>query len=314
MHDNWPKALKSILESEGFFDGKRGWMNDPADNGGPTLAGITYGNLCEWRGYPTPQGRQWATDIVAELKALSDDEISQFYYEHKWQPIRGDDLPPGIDLAVIDVCVLHGPGKAQQFLRKALGFPPKGKVDDAVVAAAHDAPDYDAVVKSIAASRRAHYDAIIANNPSQQKWRKGWYNRTARVEAECLKLCQDASLLTLYRSPPETDLGRAHDIAPPAPQKAVPIRPDDAPSMLTSKEGNIQVVNGTLGGGTALLDAQQVAVGVIQKSVASGKPISALEIILAVVQSPLFMVGATVVIGCAFSWIFRARKRWEKGI
>ena len=192
MKENWETALRSILDSEGYRDGKRGWMNDPADNGGPTLAGITYNNFCEFKGYPTAKGRAWNPQIVDELKGISAEDIGKFYHQAKWAPIHGDDLPGGIDLAVADVCVLHGPGKAREFLRTALGMPPKGPIDEIVVQAARVHPNWCDVVHSIASQRRAHYDRIIAHNPSQNKWRKGWYNRTVRVEDQCTALAAQA--------------------------------------------------------------------------------------------------------------------------
>jgi lysozyme family protein len=203
---------------------------------------------------------------------------------------------------VVDVSVLHGPGKVHQFLRVALGLPPKGIIDANVVEAAQSHGDPNAIIISIANQRRAHYDAIIARNPSQQKWKRGWYNRTARVEAEC---CDLASVTPTLQRNPLTDVGRPVDIEPP---KA------EAKSMVTSKEGNIQVVNGTVAMGTAAVDAQNVAVSVVQKAAAAGKPVALIDIVLGLVSSPLFIVGIGIVCTCAASWIFRARKRWELGI
>lgn len=85
-------------------------------------------------------------------------------------------------------------------------------------------------------------------------------------------------------------------------------------SMATSKEGNIQVLNGTLGGGTAIADAQSVVVKVVSKAAETGKPVSLIDIVLAVVSSPLFIIGVTVAAASAASWLFRARKRWHMGV
>lgn len=255
MRENWPTALASILESEGISDGKRGWQNDPDDNGGPTLCGVTYGNFCEWKRYPKPVGKAWNPAIVEELKAMSDDDLSGYYLLHKWSPIRGDELPSGVDVATADVCVLHGPGKAQEFLRRALGLAGKGKIDASVVEAANQAPSLSDVVRKIGEYRKAHYDAIIAANPKQAKWKKGWYNRTERVTAQCVELAEAADAAR----PVETDLGKA-DVA------ALVSLPDDPVTKSAISSTTVQHGAVVSGGGGGVVAAQvDIALGVAMK-------------------------------------------------
>lgn len=52
MQENFPLALQSILDSEGWNDGKKGEMNDENDSGGFTVAGVTVNNFCEFFGLP----------------------------------------------------------------------------------------------------------------------------------------------------------------------------------------------------------------------------------------------------------------------
>jgi lysozyme family protein len=205
VQSSFPAAIKEVLRSEGFMTPNRGWTNHKNDNGGPTLAGLTIYNFCEWKGLPPPQ-KPWNPNLIESMKAVTDDELYRYYYERKWCPVRCDDLPEGVDYAVFDVAVLHGPGKAAQFLRKAVGLPLKGKIDDAVVQAVNDHDDWDEIIRSIAASRRAHYDAIIANNPSQGVFKKGWMTRCARVEATACEMAPDGT--TRVQPVQVTDAGR----------------------------------------------------------------------------------------------------------
>lgn len=194
MQENFPKALKSILDSEGFYDGKKGEMNDAADSGGFTIAGMTVGNYCEYYGLPkVADPHNPPEEIKASMRRMTEEHLGPYYKAHKWDDIRGDELPPGVDLAVADVCVLHGPGKGRQFFRRALGLGESmGKLsDDDIRAAWADTVNWDVLIEAIAAARRDHYERIIAAYPAKSKWRKGWFNRTARVTAECCALAPD---------------------------------------------------------------------------------------------------------------------------
>ncbi|MEQ1669905.1 MAG: glycosyl hydrolase 108 family protein [Hyphomicrobium sp.] len=219
MKHNFIIALHNILRSEGFYDGKRGWTNDPEDSGGPTLAGITYNNYCEYIGEPglcrPKNDRNWDPAIVRALRNITDDQISDFYRTKKWSVVRGDDLPPGIDLAVVDVCTLHGLGKARSFYRQALALPESMRPfsDEELRAVWDTSVDWDHVIEAIAGLRRKHYYAIITKYPGKRKFLKGWLNRTRTVTAQCCELAPDRSgetMLTL------ADHGRCDDPEEPA--------------------------------------------------------------------------------------------------
>lgn len=85
-------------------------------------------------------------------------------------------------------------------------------------------------------------------------------------------------------------------------------------TMATSKEGNIQVVNGTVGAGVAAVDVQNVVVKTFETTVKVGKPFSLLELISNVLASPMFLVGLGVACASGAAWYFRAQKRWNHNI
>jgi lysozyme family protein len=124
---------------------------------------------------------------------------------------------------VFDVAVLHGPGKAREFLRRALGLDPKGKIDDKVLSTLEHHDNWDNVVREICNLRRKHYDAIIARNPSQIKYKKGWYARTARVEALACEMAPDSTTKRGAQPTQLVDAGR--------PDETVEIQSDQKPAV-----------------------------------------------------------------------------------
>jgi lysozyme family protein len=165
-------------------------MNDENDSGGFTVAGVTVNNFCEFFGLPKVKDvHNPPADIKAMMRNLTAEHLGLYYKHYKWDVVRCDELPPGVDLMICDIAVLQGPGKAGQFLRECLGgFPPGDSVTEDMTQAAQDYPDWDQLVSNLASLRRAHFLGIVQSKPSQKKWLKGWLNRNARVEAQCLEL------------------------------------------------------------------------------------------------------------------------------
>jgi lysozyme family protein len=106
-------CLAVVLKHEG------GWVMHPADPGGMTMLGITQRTLSEWLGRPATE---------KEIRALTPEAVAPIYRKRYWQAIRGDDLPPGLDLAVFDLAVNSGPGRAAKMLQAVLGVDPDGVI------------------------------------------------------------------------------------------------------------------------------------------------------------------------------------------
>lgn len=85
-----------------------------------TNRGISAPTLAAWL------GQDRAESLTAEdMRSLPETEARAIYAAHYWNPIRGDDLPPGIDLMLFDFAVLAGPRRsvsiAQALLARLLG-------------------------------------------------------------------------------------------------------------------------------------------------------------------------------------------------
>ena len=83
----WPQAFASLLKHEG------GYVNHPSDPGGRTNLGVTQRVWEEWVGHPVDE---------AAMRALTPAMVEPLYRKRYWDKIRGDSLPAGIDLAVMD--------------------------------------------------------------------------------------------------------------------------------------------------------------------------------------------------------------------
>ena len=103
---SFPGAVALVLAHEG------GFVDHAHDPGGATNLGITRATLEQARGGPASR---------AEVRRLSVGEAKTIYRRFYWDPIRADDLPAGLDLAVFDFAVHSGPGRSVKSLQAVLG-------------------------------------------------------------------------------------------------------------------------------------------------------------------------------------------------
>lgn len=94
------------------FGHEKGFVNRPkTDAGGATNMGITIKTLSAWRGHPV---------TVRDVQKLTRAEAFEIYASEYWNPIRGDDLPTGLDYALFDSCVTSGPNRTGRMLQTVL--------------------------------------------------------------------------------------------------------------------------------------------------------------------------------------------------
>lgn len=161
MTDRFPACLAVVLHHEG------GFVNDPADPGGATNMGITIETLGDWR------GKRVTPD---DVRALTQAEAAQIYRARYWNPMRCDDLPPGLDLMVFDAGVNSGPQRAARLLQGAVAVPVDGAIGPITLAAAREA-DPVMAIDGMARAREAFYRGL-ATFP---RFGKGWLRRTEEV-------------------------------------------------------------------------------------------------------------------------------------
>lgn len=167
---NFDHCLAWILLREG------GYVDDPADAGGATNMGITRATLADWRGAPV---------TAEDVRTLTRDEAGAIYRARYWNPIRGDDLPAGVDLICLDAAVMSGTARAARLLQQAVGAEPDGAIGPLTLAAA-GAADPEAVIMAVSQAREDFYRAIARRDPSQMRFLNGWIARVDLSRARAL--------------------------------------------------------------------------------------------------------------------------------
>ena len=145
-------CINLILAEEG------GLSNHPADPGGLTQYGISK------RSYPQ-----------LDIAGLTLADAQAIYHRDYWQPIHGDQLPPGLDLLMLDCAVNQGPVTAIKLLQRALRIHDDGLIGPETLNAA--AAAMPGLLDAFAAERALRYEL----NPNEATFGRGWYRRLLRM-------------------------------------------------------------------------------------------------------------------------------------
>lgn len=156
-----------ILKWEG------GFVNDPADRGGATNKGVT---IATWRQVGYDKDGDGDID-VDDLRLLTqDDAVKRVLKPHYWDRWRGDEIR---SQSVADILVdwVWGSGAhGIKIPQRVLGVAQDGIVGPKTLAALN-AQDPRVFFGKIKAEREAFFRRIVAGNPSQNRFLKGWLNR-----------------------------------------------------------------------------------------------------------------------------------------
>lgn len=167
--------IDDVIRREG------GFVDHPADRGGPTKYGITRRALSRYL-------ERAAT--LEEVRDLSRDLAAEIYRRDYYAAPRIDTLPEGIQAFVFDSAVNHGPRRAVRFLQEvcnAAGFGPLdvdgicGPNTRGVVAEA-DRVMGDRLLAALVEERRNFYRLLAAEDPSQEVFLDGWMKRVAEFD------------------------------------------------------------------------------------------------------------------------------------
>lgn len=167
MQGNFDACLAVTLPHEG------GWSDHAKDPGGATMKGITLATFRRWKPMATK----------AELRAISDADVRMIYAQDYWKPVRGNDLPAGVDLAVFDYGVNSGPLRAKKTLQSTVGVTADGQIGSETLLACKAKPAAD-IVKGVCARRLS----FLRGLKTFSTFGKGWARRVADVEAAGVKM------------------------------------------------------------------------------------------------------------------------------
>ena len=164
--DRFHAALARILVHEG------GKVDHPKDPGGRTNKGVTQRVYNAWR------TKSYLP--VRDVYLISDMEVEAIYRFQYWEPIHGDQLPPGVGYVVLDGAVNSGPKQSAKWLQRALGFVGSqvdGIIGSVTITAAQQASDHDALIARII-ERRETFLRALKTFPT---FGKGWLRRIKNV-------------------------------------------------------------------------------------------------------------------------------------
>jgi lysozyme family protein len=176
VETQWDRILSFILRWEGEYS------NDPDDPGGETNMGITAATLAAAYGSGLVKN--------SDIKKLTREDASRIYEVRFYKNYGYEKLPFAVSLAVTDMTVNHGRGGAARIVQRACNRLGKSltvdgkwgpKTQAAVELLAREVPGE--FVRLLLDERKKYYDGIIADKPSQMKFRKGWYNRLKALAA-----------------------------------------------------------------------------------------------------------------------------------
>lgn len=168
MKETFDIIFPDLMQSEG------GFSNDPKDPGGATYKGIT---LTYYRLHVD------AKATVATLKALTDQQVHDYYKKFYWDTVKGDLLPAGIDYSVFDFGVNSGQATAVMKLQRIVGTTSDGVVGNQTLAAVAQFSQSDLIDKYNSA--RLDY---LKRLPGWSHDGNGWTNRVNRVQKKSQEL------------------------------------------------------------------------------------------------------------------------------
>lgn len=161
-------VIGRILKSEG------GFVSHPNDKGGPTNFGITAARLGDWRKLGRPA-------TVEEVKSLTQEEARKIYEAWYIRQPRFDRIQDDyLRTVVVDCGVLHGPGRAAQWLQEALGVTRDGKLGPQTFDALA-AQDARRVAHRVLACRFRQIGQVVSRDTTQVVFLAGWLNRAAEL-------------------------------------------------------------------------------------------------------------------------------------
>lgn len=169
MKENFEKALAETLKHEG------GFSNHPADPGGATMKGITLAVYREFK-----RNQHLTPD---DLKNITDKDVRDIYHSKYWTPCRCDDLVSGVDVAVFDLAVNSGIGRAAKILQESVGAKPDGIIGPHTLSLVR-AANPKLLVLQIQDTRQRFLEGL----KTFPVFGKGWTKRVNEVKDFALKI------------------------------------------------------------------------------------------------------------------------------
>ena len=172
-----------------------GYVNDPSDRGGETYRGISRVHHRSWSGWRKIDALKGSNDFPASLEADRglQTSVKSFYKRKYWDRFLGDSIPDQtIANELYDTGINMGVRSAVRFFQNALNLLNRNQKNyrDLVVdgwlgqgslsvLAEHLRLERkpDTLLKVMNIQQGARYIDIMENDPSQEKYARGWLKR-----------------------------------------------------------------------------------------------------------------------------------------
>lgn len=142
---DWEKAIGFVLKFEG------GKVDDKLDRGGKTCRGVTQRTLDSYRKSKNLN--------LKDVFNISDSEVYDIYKNNYWKAVNADGLDGPYACVMFDFAVNSSVSRALRYSKLANGN-----------------------ISKLIQMRREFYKKIVKNDPTQQKFLKGWLRRIDELE------------------------------------------------------------------------------------------------------------------------------------
>ena len=168
MEKNFNKCLEIILHHEG------GYVNHPRDPGGETNFGVTKRVYQEWGG-------------TKDMEDLTKEDVAPIYEKNYWLRAKCNQLPSGLDLAVMDWSVNSGVGRAVKILQQMIGTVSDGGIGPNTLKTLDEYIEHhglEQTIKSYKNTRQEFYESLSTFDT----FGKGWTRRNEETEKIALEM------------------------------------------------------------------------------------------------------------------------------
>jgi len=177
MSDTFDTIHKFVTRWEG------GYVDDPHDRGGATNFGVSLRFL---QGLPIEEADINRDGVVdkRDIRDLTKDDARRILKRHFWDELRLQTLAlmkPRIAACCYNFGMNMGAGTMRKLAQAAAGATADGIWGPKTWKAFYEADDRATALKMCKLARE-RYERIALNNPSQQKFLRGWLSRVRELE------------------------------------------------------------------------------------------------------------------------------------
>ena len=164
---DYKKLVPFVLKYEG------GISDDPQDAGGFTNKGITL------KTFRSIYGKDKTKE---DLINITDEQWGKIFKEYYWDKFRADDIESqSVANMAVDWAYNAGVGTVAKKIQNIVGTKPDGIVGNGTLKLINT-KDHKELFEQIKAARILFYKKLVEKKPSNEKFLKGWLNRTEAIK------------------------------------------------------------------------------------------------------------------------------------